>query len=691
MKTSQIKPAAYAGAFALSMLAASIQAETQNTAPAESQRFIVQLKDSQFSALSAQAISPEALELAKIDLLQNVALTVDADVVRALPSVNSMALLLTAESKAELEANPDVAFIEVDPKRFLMAEDEPYGISMVQANQVSDSMSGNRKVCIVDTGYELGHEDLPSAGITGDDKNGSNSTGNWYEDGNGHGTHVAGTIAGIGGNNRGVVGVNPSNLLKLHIVKVFNNSGNWAYGSDLVAAVNQCVNAGSDVISMSLGGGASSNAERQAFANATARNVLSIAAAGNDGTSAKSYPASYNEVVSVAAVDQSGYKASFSQYNDQVEIAAPGVGVNSTYINGGYRSLSGTSMATPHVAGVAALIWSYYPECSGEKVRQAMNATAQDKGAAGRDDRFGHGIVQAKDALTELRRLCDDDPTDTPPTAAFSYSVNGQTVTFNNTSTDDNGISTNSWNFGDGNTSSSVNPVHTFAEKTKYTVKLTVTDTVNQSDVASKVVDLSTTTPPKCEEAWSETKSYRSGDKVVYKGNIFEATWWSTGAQPDVFSNVWKKVGKCDDNGGGDNQAPVADFGVVVSGLTVTLSDKSSDDAGVTSREWSFGDGGMSVQQSPVYTYQAAGTYNIKLTVKDAQGLTGVKSVPVTVGGDTTPGCDGVQAWKAGTVYLTGESVSHKGIKYSAKWWTQGEEPGTTGQWGVWKNEGACQ
>ena len=153
--------------------------------------------------------------------------------VEALPSINAYVAHASDEQIAALKSNPSVATVERDPKRYLpaitpwaiepQAETTPYGISMVQANQLSDSASGNSKVCIMDTGYTLGHPDLPNTGITGDDGYGSHNTGVWSNDGNGHGTHVAGTIAALGGNNTGVVGVNPSGQLGLHIVKVFND------------------------------------------------------------------------------------------------------------------------------------------------------------------------------------------------------------------------------------------------------------------------------------------------------------------------------------------------------------------------------------------------------------------------------------------------------------------------------------
>ncbi|MGX5175116.1 S8 family serine peptidase [Aliikangiella sp. IMCC44653] len=341
--------------------------------------------------------------------------TANGTIKRNLPKHQLIAAELTAAAVKSLRARSDVEYVEKDPKRHLLAESQPFGIGMVEADQVSDALTGNMTVCITDTGYALGHEDLPSSGVTGDDGHGAYDTGNWYEDGHGHGTHVSGTIAAIGNNGTGVVGVNPSGLVKLHMVKVFNNAGSWAYGSDMVAAVDQCAAAGANVISMSLGGGAPSNAEQAAFDNAAANGILSIAAAGNDGNSTLSYPASYDSVMSVAAVDSNANVASFSQFNSQVEIAAPGVAVNSTLPGNTYAAWSGTSMATPHVAGVAALVWSHYPNCTAAQMRQAINKSAQDRGATGRDNYYGHGIVKAKAMFDMLANGCDVGPIDPPP------------------------------------------------------------------------------------------------------------------------------------------------------------------------------------------------------------------------------------------------------------------------------------
>ena len=160
----------------------------------------------------------------------------------------------------------------------------------------------------------------------------------------GHGTHVAGTIAAIGGNNKGVVGVNRNGQLKLHIVKVFNNDGDWTYASDLIKAVESCVTAGSTVVNMSLGGGGFVRAEKEAYDRVyNQKGVLLVASSGNNGSSARSYPASYPAVISVGAIDQNNQKADFSQYNDQVDLCAPGVGVKSTVPGGKYKKFDGVS------------------------------------------------------------------------------------------------------------------------------------------------------------------------------------------------------------------------------------------------------------------------------------------------------------------------------------------------------------
>ncbi|PCK32689.1 S8 family serine peptidase [Pseudoalteromonas piscicida] len=534
----------------LSALSACVCASL-SAAHADTQRVIVTLKDgSAANTLPLRLSEAEITQVKSQALSQAAYSTLGNAAVKTLPSINAYVAEVSSEQMQQLQNDSNIAQVEIDPKRYLpkvapsaidlLAETTPYGINMVQANQVSDSYSGNRKVCIMDTGYTLGHQDLPSTGITGNDGYGNYDTGVWSNDGNGHGTHVAGTIAALGGNNTGVVGVNPSGQLGLHIVKVFNDQGSWAYGSDLIKAIEQCEQAGANVTSMSLGGGASSAAERNAFEQSYQRGMLHIAAAGNAGNSSLSYPASYNAVVSVAAVDSSESKASFSQYNSQVEIAGPGVGVNSTWNNGAYRSISGTSMATPHVSGVAALVWSHFPQCTAQQIRQVLNTTAKDKGQSGRDTSYGYGIVQAKAALDYLNNNgCDSSGA---VNANFSVNVSGMTATFSNQSTS----GSYRWEFGDGATSTQTNPSHTYASAGTYQVTLTVTASNNRT--ASKTVAVNIDgNPTGCNglQPWSATKFYNTGDRVSFNGFEYRATYWSQGASPAIYSNVWTKVAQC--------------------------------------------------------------------------------------------------------------------------------------------------
>ncbi len=448
------------------------------------------------------------------------------EVVLALPRHGAVAAHIPAQAIAGLSRNPNVDYIEPDAVRAPLAETPDYGIALTQADLVSE-VTGPVTVCIIDSGYYAGHEDLSSANVTFAPDGGA---GPANQDGSGHGTHVAGIVRALGGNEIGVAGVNPEGNLKLHIVRVFGDDGTWAYASSLVSALDRCRGAASGplVVSMSLGGSFKSKTEENAFKSANGAGVLSIAAAGNDGSTRLSYPASYASVMSVAALDVNKVVADFSQKNAQVEIAAPGVAVSSTVpwvtdasvtvgdttfdghpvefaassagasgvlVDGGlcdsvgawagavvvcergvvsfndkvqnaqsggavaalifnnvageelyatlgegstsaipalgltqadgqaliglagasatvvslttkpasgYEAWDGTSMATPYVSGIAALIWNHFPTASNEDVRAALTATAEDLAPAGRDTASGYGLVRAAAALDHL-------------------------------------------------------------------------------------------------------------------------------------------------------------------------------------------------------------------------------------------------------------------------------------------------
>lgn len=445
------------------------------------------------------------------------------------------------QALAGLRNNPHVEYVEPDAPRYPAAQVTPYGINNVQAPaawSVGADGSGI-KVCVIDSGINAGHEDFAGIPMSG-------YPSGWNNDSCGHGTHVAGTIAAAN-NGLGVVGVSPG-AVSLHIVKVFDGAScGWSYASTLVDAANRCSAAGAKVINMSLGGSTSSTTESNAFANLDSQGILSIAAAGNDGNTRHSYPASYASVMSVAAVDANNAHAAFSQATNQVEIAAPGVGVLSTYpyrdasmsvggasfivspiegtvqanasgqlVDGGlcsssgswggkvvmcergvtsfadkvaaaqaggasavviynnvpggfagtlgtatstvpalsmsqedgqalvggslgqtasvssvpqsnasgYAYLDGTSMATPHVAGGAAVVWSANPSASNQQVRAALTSTALDLGTAGRDNYYGHGLMQVFAAVESIvgGGGSDPDPVAAPSSlTAYNY------------------------------------------------------------------------------------------------------------------------------------------------------------------------------------------------------------------------------------------------------------------------------
>ncbi len=263
--------------------------------------------------------------------------------------------------------------------------------------------AGGVKVGIVDTGIDRNHEDLagktvdcaattPGLIIIGGDPNPVESRG--CTDDNDHGTHVAGTIAGKANNVVGVAGV--AFNATFGICKALHG----AAGSGSTAAVANCItylhNKGNKVISMSLGGGASTtlqSAVTNAYKNGAANGSVLVAAAGNDGNSTVNYPAGYAEVVSVAATDNRDARASFSNANADVEVSAPGVNTLSAKRGGGYVAFSGTSMATPHASGVAAVLWQLNPGQTAAGIRSLLTSRVDDLGAAGRDTSFGFGRV----------------------------------------------------------------------------------------------------------------------------------------------------------------------------------------------------------------------------------------------------------------------------------------------------------
>jgi len=260
-----------------------------------------------------------------------------------------------------LAGNPFVKLVEPDYVASIQwtpndLNHKQWGPQKMQAPEAWDLNQGSPGVLIavVDTGVDLDHPDLTSKVRTDLDYDFVHNDVT-ADDDNGHGSHVAGTAAAATNNGTGMAGVCPS--CQILPVKVLNAQGSGSY-SAIAAGIRWAADHGADVINLSLGGSAGSTVLQDAVNYADSRGVLLACAAGNSNTSAPSYPAYYPACVAVAATDSADRKATFSNYGSWVDTSAPGTGIWATYKNGQYRSLSGTSMAAPHVAGLAGLLFS---------------------------------------------------------------------------------------------------------------------------------------------------------------------------------------------------------------------------------------------------------------------------------------------------------------------------------------------
>lgn len=269
-----------------------------------------------------------------------------------------------------------------------------WGVSVVKAPEVWKKAKGEGvKVAILDTGIDVTHPDLiPNI------KDGINFTSNDYRDyvdRQGHGTHVAGIIAGCD-NNIGIVGVAPQ--AELYIAKILGDDGSGSIEA-IIQGIAYAVHNKVDIISMSLGCEQDPGPRlHQAIKYAHDHGIIIVGATGNEAHHCD-WPAVYDEVISVGAVSKNKKVASFSNYGSQVDVVAPGVDILSTYPLQSYATLSGTSMATPIVSGVIALYVSYCKKqgipVSPQGVLEMLSRRSQDLGIHGRDNYYGNGLVDA--------------------------------------------------------------------------------------------------------------------------------------------------------------------------------------------------------------------------------------------------------------------------------------------------------
>ena len=279
------------------------------------------------------------------------------------------------------------------------SEQNPWGVQKVNGGSGGAGIT----VAVLDTGVYKDHLDLVNRITQCRDFTKGPRVRNGCNDGNGHGTHVSGTIAADGGSDSlGIYGVAPE--ADLFAYKVCGNDGS-CWTDDIAAAIEFAANHGADIISISIGGNTESSLIRNAVDYASGKGVLVVAAAGNDGPSLGSidYPSANTKVISVGAIDSGEGIPDWSSrgVNDgdyvieekEVEFGAPGVSIESTFNNGCYYTWSGTSMATPHISGLAAKLW----QGSADATRVYLQGLAKnhDLYTAGDDPATGFGLPVA--------------------------------------------------------------------------------------------------------------------------------------------------------------------------------------------------------------------------------------------------------------------------------------------------------
>lgn len=314
--------------------------------------------------------------------------------------------LTTRQLMKKLAEHPDSVYAE--PNYLLLPNRRPndpyyreyqWNLPLIGMEQSWDISRGSSDVvvAVVDTGIDLRHPEFAGKLVDGYNVLEDN---NVPQDDNGHGTHVAGVIAAKTNNADGIAGMSWNG--KLMPIKAIGADGAGS-AFDIAQGIYWATDHGADVINLSVGNYTSSAALKEACRYAFDHNVVLVAASGNDATNQPSYPAAYEEVMSVAAVDHNRQRADFSNFGDYVDVAAPGVDIPSTYIHSDYAALSGTSMACPHVAALASLIRSVSSHLKNTEVMQIIRQSSVDLGPPGKDKLYGFGMIDVNAALRQVQ------------------------------------------------------------------------------------------------------------------------------------------------------------------------------------------------------------------------------------------------------------------------------------------------
>lgn len=338
---------------------------------------------------------------------------VDGEIEKVLNNVSVVTGEVPKDMIDDLGRDKDVLAVEIDQRVQVSGQVQDWGIQTVKAPSAWESQLTGKglKIAVVDTGITP-HKDLMIAG-------GVSFTPYTpsYVDDNGHGTHVAGII-GAENNDFGVVGVAPD--ADIYAVKVLDKDGSGNL-SDIIKGIDWAITNNMDIINLSLGTQTHSYALKQVVDKAYNNGIVVVAASGNDGNAdgigeTVDYPARYDSVIAVAAIDSANNRGAFSSTGAEIEVAAPGVKIASTYLNEGYGIMTGTSMASPYVAGTVALLKQANPTLSNTQLRQKLIESTIDLGTLGRDSFFGFGLVQAPVSAYSQQQPIQEEAVQQPTT-----------------------------------------------------------------------------------------------------------------------------------------------------------------------------------------------------------------------------------------------------------------------------------
>ncbi|MGP4078035.1 S8 family peptidase [Halobacillus sp. K22] len=354
-------------------------------------------------AASDQSSEGEKMERVVVQYKEEIDLNILKDIPHTIhyryDSLNSVAVTIPDNKISDLEGKTAVKSIEEDGQVQVSFQEASWGTDTLEMNKSrAMGLTGEGvKIAVLDTGVASNHPDLNVAkGISfveGTDG---------YEDDNGHGTHVTGII-GAQDNEIGTVGIAPN--AEIYAVKVLDEEGN-GLNSEVVAGIDWAIDQNVDIINLSLTSCKPSELTKNAIKKARNAGVQVVAAAGNKDVCESEnindilYPARFPEVVSVGAVTKKLDGSDYTYDGPSLDFTAPGARIESTYITNddfptGYATMSGSSMAAPHVTGVLALYEQLFPEMSDSERKELLISNSLDKGAKGKDNTYGHGVAQA--------------------------------------------------------------------------------------------------------------------------------------------------------------------------------------------------------------------------------------------------------------------------------------------------------